>query len=348
MLPTLRPKHQPRPEPSRALDDIYRAYFKSKYHNLLAGTTLASPADLLIRRIRDIFALGFEKNQKFYANFTSMIQGSGSGKSRLVKECSREFYVVYLCLRPEDSSGVPRRSSLASTLLALANTVTTDNGTSKIDQFFAAMFHVIASKVRTPWLPVDDHGRVSPQTFWRYLVEEDSDDFATTVQQTLSDWGDKTPKEAKEYMKDALRALDSSTFDIPTSSGFLVVLDEARSLLELCPRAQNSSLLLLLRSWINWAEFTNESFFLLLDTTSRITNFYPTSPKDDPSARIASLGRMLHRPIFEFPFLGPWPLSSHLRTRLAEGGYDVPISVWTSVKSFNPLTDVFRFSRPIQ
>jgi hypothetical protein len=347
MLPTLRRKQQPQTQPPGFLDEVYRAYFKSTYHNLLAGTNLQSPADLLIQRIRDIFALDIDDRDLFYANFSSVIQGSGSGKSRLVKECSREFYVVYLCLRPEGSSGVPPRSELTSQLLALAKSVTKDNCTSKIDQFFAAMFYVIASKVATELRAVDDDGRVSPQTFWKYIVEENSPDFASSVKQTLETWGDGAPKLAKQYMMDAMRALDPSKSSAPAPNGFVVVLDEARSLLQPCPAAQGSSLFLLLRSWMN-SNISTESFFLLLDTTSRVTDaVYPTSPADDPSARIASRGTMLHRPIFEFPFLGPWPLSGNLRTRLREEGFLAPVSVWTEETSFNPLADLFRFSRPV-
>eukprot|EP01033_Poteriospumella_lacustris_P010732 gene10732-7640_t len=283
MLPRLRRKQ----------DDVHRAYFKSTYHNLLADTALESPADLLIRRIRGIVDLDLDRRNQFYANYACMIQGPGSGKSRLVKECSKEFYVVHLCLRPEDSSGVPPRSELAPALLALAKTITKDNSNDKIDQFFAAMFHVIASKV-APALRAVESGCVSPQALWKYIVEENSANFAADVQQTLSSWGDGAPKSARGYMMEALRALDPSQYIPIAPTRFLVVLDEVRPLLEPCPKAPDSSLFLLLVAWMN-RNISREAFFLLLDTTSRAaTHFRPPSPIDDPSGRIAYRGTKLH------------------------------------------------------
>ena len=53
----------------------------------------------------------------YYAPYTSLVQGSGTGKSRLFKEISRNVYIFYCCFRSLGSTGYPQRSSIASVLL---------------------------------------------------------------------------------------------------------------------------------------------------------------------------------------------------------------------------------------
>ncbi|KAK9670935.1 hypothetical protein K7432_017230 [Basidiobolus ranarum] len=55
--------------------------------------------------------------------YTSIIQSSGYGKSRAIKQIAQRTFVIYCCLRPVGSSGFPFRSAIASTLLANGYTI---------------------------------------------------------------------------------------------------------------------------------------------------------------------------------------------------------------------------------
>ena len=57
------------------------------------------------------------KSTMYYAPYTSLVQGSGTGKSRLFKEISCDVYIFYCCFRSLRSTGYPPRSSIASVLL---------------------------------------------------------------------------------------------------------------------------------------------------------------------------------------------------------------------------------------
>ncbi|KAA1098834.1 hypothetical protein PGT21_016047 [Puccinia graminis f. sp. tritici] len=54
---------------------------------------------------------------KYLAPSTSLVATSKGGKSRLLKELSRRTCVVYICLRPQHSSGYPPRSEYPAGVL---------------------------------------------------------------------------------------------------------------------------------------------------------------------------------------------------------------------------------------
>ncbi|KAG9297985.1 hypothetical protein G9A89_018813 [Geosiphon pyriformis] len=53
-----------------------------------------------------------------YAPMTAIVQSSGVGKSRIIREVAQERYVFYCCLRPSLSTGFPPRSAIADELLS--------------------------------------------------------------------------------------------------------------------------------------------------------------------------------------------------------------------------------------
>ena len=46
--------------------------------------------------------------EDYYAPYTSVVQSSGTGKSRIFRELSNEWYIHYCCLRPSNSNGYPK------------------------------------------------------------------------------------------------------------------------------------------------------------------------------------------------------------------------------------------------
>eukprot|EP01033_Poteriospumella_lacustris_P019713 gene19713-14315_t len=170
--------------PKPAVEALSYGYFQSPYHNLMVDD-MPSPAEMLIERLRSVSTWGAECRRPFHANFACLVQGSGSGKSRLAKECSAHFYVVYLCLRPASSSEIPPRSAMATPFLniALEEAATKKSHLDLIDRFFAAIFYVIATEVE--WEAHRTDGRVSPATFWEYTMGGQADSFSQKVERAF-------------------------------------------------------------------------------------------------------------------------------------------------------------------
>ncbi|CAG8813692.1 10677_t:CDS:1, partial [Racocetra fulgida] len=59
----------------------------------------------------------YETTSEYYAPYTTLIQASGTGKSKLLMNFAENVMTVYCCLRDSKSSGYPSRSHIAKTLL---------------------------------------------------------------------------------------------------------------------------------------------------------------------------------------------------------------------------------------
>ncbi|CAG8664206.1 1350_t:CDS:1, partial [Diversispora eburnea] len=75
---------------------------------------------------------------KFYSPYTSLVQASGTGKSRLLRELATEkdVLVIYICLRKSGWHGYPNRSTIADYLTKEAHDETYYMG------FLSALFRV--------------------------------------------------------------------------------------------------------------------------------------------------------------------------------------------------------------
>lgn len=73
------------------IESLRRAFYESKFidpHNV---------KELFIEYLNDLI-YNYDP-EKHYAPYTSLIQSSGTGKTRLTKEVSSHFNIVYICLR---------------------------------------------------------------------------------------------------------------------------------------------------------------------------------------------------------------------------------------------------------
>jgi len=59
----------------------------------------------------------YETTKDYYAPYATLIQASGTGKSKLLKNFAENRMTVYCCLRESKSSGYPSRSHIANILL---------------------------------------------------------------------------------------------------------------------------------------------------------------------------------------------------------------------------------------
>ncbi|CAG8778591.1 14868_t:CDS:2, partial [Racocetra fulgida] len=78
------------------------------------------PSDLL-KRFQDFInecSYNYRKTGNYYAPYTTLIQASGIGKSKLLKKNAEDISTIYCCLRDHNSSGYPPRSYIADALLS--------------------------------------------------------------------------------------------------------------------------------------------------------------------------------------------------------------------------------------
>ena len=77
------------------------------------------PSDLSERFMTFIDKCSYEYDttKDYYAPYTTLIQASGTGKSKLLKNFADSRMTVYCCLRESKSSGYPSRSHIANILL---------------------------------------------------------------------------------------------------------------------------------------------------------------------------------------------------------------------------------------
>ncbi|KAH7904560.1 hypothetical protein BJ138DRAFT_1166310 [Hygrophoropsis aurantiaca] len=89
-------------------------------------------------------------NKIFYAKFCSIVQSSGTGKSRLMLELRHKgVIVIYMNLRSVDDRGYPERDNVPATILAdlmEAEAVTEDEYFARCCRFFEALFKTIQAK----------------------------------------------------------------------------------------------------------------------------------------------------------------------------------------------------------
>lgn len=324
------------PYDKRALE---AGFCSSSYHNLLA-TYQTSPAQMLLARIQANWKWSSNElgdASRFYANFMAVIQGSGSGKSRLVNACAQQEYVIYLCLRPSDSTGFPPPSRIANTFLNLPIAPNTRaENQEQFSKFFAAVFRAVAAVAKKQLSPM------SPPDFWNCTADVRGNLLANEIALSLK--GGPHLLNLPAAIKAASVALTNNS-----NARFVIVLDEARQML----RGTDDNAFFI--EWRRWLadlalELQQHLFFLLLDTSSTVSNFYTTSTIDDPSARINEGKKILFRPFYELPFLGPWPLPLDLQKTLRSGAVRAMVSQrhqWPTLPSVNPLEHLFRFSRPM-
>eukprot|EP01033_Poteriospumella_lacustris_P012948 gene12950-9259_t len=141
----------------------------SAYHNLLARCQTSS-VQMLLRRIeQNRTQSAKEWSPKYHRNVLTVIQGTGTGKTRLVQECAQSQYVVYVCLRPTKAErGFPLRSPIADTFLDLPLTPHRWQNVDVFNRFFAALCRAITNVARrVPSVVVHD-----PSQFWKYTARE--------------------------------------------------------------------------------------------------------------------------------------------------------------------------------
>lgn len=270
------------------------------YINVLAPSQSAIGADEMFRNFVKVLSSGYRQG-RFYAPYVAVIQGSGSGKTALVLNSqakgSTDIFVLYLCLRPANSSGVPPRSSGAD-LFQQCKTK------DEFRRFYIAVFAAMKT-----WLSGRANAGLSASEVLQELHAHCTKE--SLFWDDVKNWWEQTnvptnPGGIEVYLalQDCWRAHPALSETPPL---LLFAIDEACALLV----ETNQPGWNLFHVWRSSTQIamdgTASLFFVVLDTTARVGNFFPV-PGRDPSARVKSRALRLCPPFHLFPFTGPWPL----------------------------------------
>jgi hypothetical protein len=252
---------------------------------------------------------------RYHSPFFVVAQGSCSGKTFLVLKSGTIFPLAYINLRSKLSPAPPPRTEvIADLFLGLRST-------EEVLLFYLCFFEEVLS--RSSIRSVSDYSNsVMHKEFWEAIKHrfQKGKGSASGMEMSLNSLV-RHIQVRNEAVKDAI--------SLPPNGVFLFAIDEARSMLDVhSPRAANS----LFFKWTRAISYLQNMniFFVLLDTTSKLSTFQP-SIFLDPSIRIQT-GSLLFHPFYFYPFTGPWPLddskevltiASDRPASIADVSYDV-------------------------
>jgi hypothetical protein len=211
-------------------------------------------------------------NSRYYAPYSVITQSSGYGKTRSVLLLKEKWYLVYTCLRDKASTGFPKRSLIADTLLDGSNNETEiERKFTKFYSFYLNRFGIQFTKFNSP-----------------------KDFFDSNNNENLQ-------KKAIKYIESKKK----KSFDLKNldkTKRYLFVFDEASELLQNLHTSGSehfNNRFLIVRRLLG--QFGSKFVFtIFIDTVSRINNFLP-STKYDLSARVSKGGLLLFHPIYFLP-----------------------------------------------
>ena len=114
--------------------------------------------------------------------YTSVVTSSLMGKSRLLKEMARCQPSVYICLRPKDASGYPKRSDVIADYLLEAgssslpkksyrNQIKYDHNAFSTAKYALFLLHLIVGLKVLIQSPPETLAHRNPSFFWEYFAE---------------------------------------------------------------------------------------------------------------------------------------------------------------------------------
>ncbi|KAF8512027.1 hypothetical protein BU17DRAFT_69389 [Hysterangium stoloniferum] len=90
-----------------------------------------------------------EDNKPYYGLYLSIVQSSGTGKSRLISELGRnDVFVVHMTLRDRTDKGFPPRDDIPANFLADKNAKNSREYESRCSAFFASVFKTLESTIQ--------------------------------------------------------------------------------------------------------------------------------------------------------------------------------------------------------
>ena len=232
--------------------------------------------------------LGTWSKTSHYSPYVALVQSSGTGKSRLIRELSKKgVYVIYVCLRDIRDTGYPARSELANELLGYQTR-------KKFMSFLLAALTDLKERIESETDQMDS-------TDFYDLCAFQSDQYATNIKKLIKEFELLTEGRIQTDIGDTCVRLNEK-ITIDHGPKIVFAFDEAMSL-TLPDQSDVKSheipfycLRQALRSLPEF-QFGGNAFAVLTDTSSRTSILSPAS-RIDSSLRVRDKGAKLFDPFY--------------------------------------------------
>ena len=227
----------------------------------------------------------YETTKDYYAPYTTLIQASGTGKSKLLMNFAENIMTVYCCLRNSKSSGYPSRSHIAKTLLDEF-----DNERKAIVTYLAyicACFQKLQEFNGSCKEWINEHtNNNSQEDFWKDIERR----MANIMPDLMKNTTDNMMAEGINKYLDGQKIITQVG-----SVKCLFAFDEARTLVN--QKVEGETLFYYVRRALKLLPKNVGIFTIFTDTHSNISNFSPVYYLD-PSKRVAEKGSRLFEPFY--------------------------------------------------
>ena len=226
--------------------------------------------DRLISFVNSQSETYFANKATFMAPYTSIVQSSGTGKTRLLREYANKIPCVYMCIADRSEMCFPKPSELFRTaMLATAQESTRHVSEDKMKHVLLKLLAVAFMKGHAvEW---DAKKLIACQSVGVDGDNQIEDSFAQSKQLLA---------------EDALKQIVQSAPQVTSSPTMVLILDEARGLISE-QEGYISPFRIFCKAWASLAQdlylASNgriKIFALLTDTTSRVANFSPSTGLD--------------------------------------------------------------------
>ncbi|CAG8805753.1 15781_t:CDS:2, partial [Gigaspora margarita] len=252
--------------------------------------TFQDPSNLSERFIQFIDKCLYEYEttiDTYYAPYTTLIQASGVGKSKLLINVAEKIMTVYCCLRDFKSSGYPSRSYIAKILV--------NKFENEREAEVTYLAYICASFQKVQEFDGDFKkwidgliNKNSQKNFWKDVEDE----MKNIKHHLMKCSGDS---ETSKWVEKYLDSVENKKIKRKGSVKYLFAFDEARILVS--ENVEKQSLFYCMRRALILLPKRAGIFAIFTDTHSNLSNFSPVSYRD-PSLTVAEGGSQLFEPFY--------------------------------------------------
>ena len=229
-----------------------------------------------------------DKGTTHFSPYVSVVQASGYGKTRLMKETSKRLRTVYICLREQNSSGFPPRTNHACNFIYASTRVKGDAQQQEdVAQRLLAIYRVAVG------LELDEVGLGQFDDVSFADADTSHHHFWPAIERNLQSLKQELNGQRVSMFLRRLLANPVENRSVGNSDLVVIVFDEARYLLEAkLPQnfidVEENMFHALQRAAIALAFEGIQIMLVFVDTTSRVSDF-PSTLHFDPSQRRSTM-----------------------------------------------------------
>ncbi|KAA1074625.1 hypothetical protein PGT21_014036 [Puccinia graminis f. sp. tritici] len=275
-------------EPESKHTQILKAGYRHPY---LRHETILKP---ILKRLSE--ATQKWTRGEYLAPYTTLLGPNLVGKTRLLQQLSKNICVIYICLCPHNSTGLPSRSPLADELVPAAKNFYELE--LVYTRFLAAVFHVVAEFFSKQPAQISEEKRLKK---WFKFNSEYEDEFASRVRQRMREVSNAKLDDHATLGTSLKKMHESACFIQNPHLKVLLAIDEARELAKLETRDfLRKSYFLILRQVLSTIPGSLGFFAIFTDiplaaAEPNRTIFYDPTGRPDPG----SIPKELFPPIYD-------------------------------------------------